>query len=99
MAALPPGLATELAGVDVTLADVPLVAEGAEVVLGTCGPGEPAVGAARDHITLFRRPLEARARDRLDLRQLIVEVLVQQIAELRGFDDDRLHDLGWPEPR
>jgi predicted Zn-dependent protease with MMP-like domain len=95
MAALPPGLARELAAVDVTLAEVPAVAEGDEMVLAICSPGEPTAGAARDHITLFRRPLEARARDRTDLRELISEVLVQQIAELRGFDDDQLHDLGW----
>ena len=95
MTALPPGLATEIAGVDVTLADVPIVPDGEEMILATCRPGEPTDVATREHITLFRRPLEARARDRSDLRELIREVLVQQIAELRGFDEDRRHDLGW----
>jgi predicted Zn-dependent protease with MMP-like domain len=96
MTALPPALVAEFAGVDVTLAEVPVVPEGGEMLLGTAIPGQPDPAATRDHITLFRRPLEARARDRPDLRELILEVLVQQLALLRGFDDDELHDLGWP---
>lgn len=48
-----------------------------------------------DRITLYRRPLEARARTREELAFLIAETLVHEVAHHVGIDDDRLDELGW----
>lgn len=48
-----------------------------------------------DRITLYRRPLEARATTREELRTLVLETLVHEIAHHVGIDDDRLDELGW----
>ena len=48
-----------------------------------------------DRITLYRRPLEARARTRQELAWLIAETLVHEVAHHVGIDDDRLDELGW----
>lgn len=48
-----------------------------------------------DRITLYRRPLEARAGSREHLRALLAETLVHEIAHHVGIDDDRLDELGW----
>lgn len=42
----------------------------------------------RARIVLYRRPLEARARDGSDLADLVHEVLVEQIAGYLGLDPD-----------
>ena len=48
-----------------------------------------------DRITLYRRPLEARARTKDELRMLIATTLVHEVAHHHGIDDDRLDELGW----
>ena len=48
-----------------------------------------------DRITLYRRPLEARARTKADLAAVIQETVVHEVAHHFGIDDDRLDDLGW----
>ena len=45
-------------------------------------------GPAR--IVVYRRPLEARAADRLDLSDLVHDVVVDQVARLLGVDPDEL---------
>jgi predicted Zn-dependent protease with MMP-like domain len=42
----------------------------------------------RARIVLYRRPLEARARDGADMTDLLHEVLVEQIAAYLGLDPD-----------
>ncbi len=37
---------------------------------------------------VYRRPLEARAADRLDLADLVHDVVVDQVARLLGLDPD-----------
>jgi predicted Zn-dependent protease with MMP-like domain len=39
-------------------------------------------------IVVYRRPLEARAVDRLDLADLVHDVVVDQVARLLGMDPD-----------
>jgi predicted Zn-dependent protease with MMP-like domain len=39
---------------------------------------------------VYRRPLEARAVDRLDLADLVHDVVVDQVARLLGMDPDDL---------
>jgi predicted Zn-dependent protease with MMP-like domain len=41
-------------------------------------------------IVVYRRPLEARAVDRLDLADLVHDVVVDQVARLLGMDPDEL---------
>lgn len=41
-------------------------------------------------IVIYRRPLEARAVDRLDLADLVHDVVVDQVARLLGIDPDEL---------
>ena len=101
---LPAGLLGYLDNVQVTVEDVPpadALEDGEEVVLLGLYQGVPqterAFGAAMlpDRITIFRRPLELRARSREDLADLVRETVVHELAHHFGIDDDRLDDLGW----
>lgn len=54
-------------------------------------PGIDRRGApTRARIVLYRRPLEARAADSLELTDLVHEVLVEQIATYLGLDPDTI---------
>lgn len=46
----------------------------------------------RARIVLYRRPLEARSRDGIDLVDLLHEVLIEQIACYLGIEPDSLED-------
>jgi predicted Zn-dependent protease with MMP-like domain len=92
LTSLPPGLLAELDGVQVAVEDVPPALPGAEDVV-LLGVFQSALGLER--ITLFRRPLEARARNRVELTDLVRETIVQELADHRGIDEDRLGELGW----
>lgn len=48
-----------------------------------------------DRITLYRRPIEARARTIAELTTVVQETVVHEIAHHFGIDDDRLDELGW----
>jgi predicted Zn-dependent protease with MMP-like domain len=89
MTSLPPSLLAHLDAVDVVVDEVPPDDEG-DVPLGRW-----ATTATGDRLVLFRRPLEARARDRSELTELIRETVVLEVAAHLGIDDDRLDDLGW----
>lgn len=87
----------ELDDLEVVVQDVPphgldgadgLVADGTaggEVPLAQALPGT-AGGSPR--IVVYRRPIELRAEDALDLRDLLHEVVVDAVAELLGVDPD-----------
>ncbi|OLR90428.1 metallopeptidase family protein [Actinokineospora bangkokensis] len=90
---------TELTKLDVAVDDVPEVpASGAptpEGVLADSGvPLAQLVAAGVDRrgqptrarIVLYRRPLEARAKDNADLADLVHDVLVEQVATYLGLD-------------
>jgi predicted Zn-dependent protease with MMP-like domain len=99
---------TELAGLDVAVDDVPDLRmtvgnrlvwedgaiEDGEVPLGRLVPagvdsqGQP----TKARIVLYRRPLEARAKDGADLAELIRDVLTEQIANYLGIDPETLEN-------
>ena len=91
--------ADRLADVELAVEDVPpddagsregVVADdtaGGPVALGLLL--RPVGGAPR--ITVYRRPLEARALDRMELAELVAEVVQEQVADLLGIDPS---DLG-----
>lgn len=49
-------------------------------------------------IVVYRRPLEARAADRLDLADLVFDVVVEQVATLLGVDRDDIDPPSDDEP-
>lgn len=97
MTQLPPFVLDHLENVAVVVEEVP---PGDEVLLGLY-EGVPRterdgwLPPLPDRITLYRRPLEARARTRAELAWLIAETLVHEVAHHVGIDDDRLDELGW----
>jgi predicted Zn-dependent protease with MMP-like domain len=53
-------------------------------------------GALPDKITLFRSPIEAEAGDDdEELRAVVAETIVHEIAHHFGISDERLEALGW----
>ena len=86
--------AAELAGVEFAVEDVPPelnvydsdVLEDGEVPLARLLPGRPGRHAVPPRIVLYRRPLEARAKDSADLADLVHDVLVEQVANYLGLD-------------
>jgi predicted Zn-dependent protease with MMP-like domain len=103
IASLPPDLLGYLDNVQVTVEAIPPadpLGEGEELLLGLyqgIPRTERDLGAAAlpDRITLFRRPLEARARNKAELAELVRETVVHELAHHFGIDDDRLDELGW----
>jgi predicted Zn-dependent protease with MMP-like domain len=104
IAALPEGLLTHLDDVQITVADVPPpdpAGTGSDEILLARYRGAPKTGRGRgdaalpDRLTLFRRPLEARANSKAELAELVREAVVHEIAHHLGIDDDRLDELGW----
>ncbi|MFI6097278.1 metallopeptidase family protein [Lentzea sp. NPDC051213] len=85
---------TELTQLDVAVDDVPDVqvegedgvVEDGNVPLARLLP--PTGSDARARIVLYRRPLEARAKDGADLSDLVHDVLVEQVANYLGLDPD-----------
>lgn len=55
------------------------------------GSREPAT----DRLIIYRRPLEARARSKPELVELIREVVIHEVAHHLGLDDDDIEELGW----
>jgi predicted Zn-dependent protease with MMP-like domain len=91
--------AAELQDVELAVEDVPSPAlGGAEglVADGTAGGEVPLAQAlagtegVRPRIVVYRRPIELRAEDRADLRELVREVVVDAVAELLGRDPDEV---------
>jgi len=103
IASLPKDFIPYLRDVQVAVAEVPPpdpVGRGDEVLLGLY-EGTPRTlrdihpPLLPDRITLFRRPLEARARNRRDLADLVRHTVIHEVAHHFGIDDDRLDELGW----
>ncbi|MHB8341041.1 MAG: metallopeptidase family protein [Mycobacteriales bacterium] len=55
---------------------------------------EPAAGPAPPRVVVYRRPLEARAHDRLDLADLVFDVLVHEVAHLLGVEPEVIDPEG-----
>jgi predicted Zn-dependent protease with MMP-like domain len=91
---------TELTQLDVAVDDVPDVqptdsddggvVEDGNVPLARLMPAasEGSGSPTRARIVLYRRPLEARAKDGADLSDLVHDVLVEQVANYLGLDPD-----------
>jgi predicted Zn-dependent protease with MMP-like domain len=95
-----------LAQVEFAVEDVPYIAHanpdevvyGSDVVEDGNVPLARLIPAGRDgsgaavppRIVLYRRPLEARAVDRLELADLVHDVVVEQVASLLGLDPDEV---------
>jgi predicted Zn-dependent protease with MMP-like domain len=90
--------ATELAGVEFAVEDVPPelnvydsdVLEDGPVPLARLLPGRPGRHGVPPRIVIYRRPLEFRATDRDDLGTLVRDVIVEQVANLLGLSPDDL---------
>jgi predicted Zn-dependent protease with MMP-like domain len=90
--------ASELAGVEFAVEDVPGDLDGYEadvledrrVPLARLLPGRPGRPAVPPRIVLYRRPLELRADDRDTLADLVHDVIIEQVANLLGLDPDDL---------
>jgi predicted Zn-dependent protease with MMP-like domain len=52
-------------------------------------------GVLPDRIVLFRRTIEAEAEDEEDLKRIVADTVVHEIAHFFGISDDRLRELGW----
>jgi predicted Zn-dependent protease with MMP-like domain len=101
LAELPPSFLEHLDGTTIVVEDVPPVpgdGDAGEVALAAYdtapvrGRGRRAPGHL---LTLYRRPLEARATSKRDLAAIVREVTVLEVAEHLGIDDDQIDDLGW----
>ncbi|WP_083977047.1 metallopeptidase family protein [Kitasatospora azatica] len=62
-------------------------AEGGGVPLGQVSPARQ---GRKSRITVFRRPVEIRAKSREDRAALVHEILIEQVAELLGLSPDAI---------
>ncbi len=51
--------------------------------------------AMPDRITVYRRPICARASSEADVVAEVRVTVIHEVAHHFGIDDDRLHELGW----
>jgi predicted Zn-dependent protease with MMP-like domain len=85
-------LGAEFDRVQFLVEDVPDPATIEEIIpLGRATPG---VGGQPARVVLYRRPIETRASGILALRRLVLDVLVEQVAEALGLDPDDLDPDG-----
>ena len=105
VAQLEPRWEGELSGVEFAVEEIPaadLADDEAEPVpLARLDPGSAAAGdlghtVRPARIVLYRRPLMARADDEEDLRDLVLDVVVEEFARLLGIDPQEV-DPGYPE--
>ncbi len=52
-------------------------------------------GVLPDRIVLFRRTIEGEAEDEDDLKWIVADTVVHEVAHFFGISDERLHELGW----
>jgi predicted Zn-dependent protease with MMP-like domain len=52
-------------------------------------------GVLPDRITVYRRPICARAQTEAEVVHEVLVTVVHEVAHHFGIDDERLHDLGW----
>jgi len=90
--------------VEIRIAEVPPpdpFGSGDEVLLARFDPPVPPPRRrngreqATDRLMLYRRPLEARARSKPELVELVREVVIHEVAHHLGLDDDDIEELGW----
>ncbi len=88
--------ARELADVQFLVEDVPDVStwERDWVPLGRADPAEAGLPA---RVLLYRRPIQTRAAGEIALRRLVLDVVVEQVADLLGVEPDTV-DPGYSGP-
>jgi predicted Zn-dependent protease with MMP-like domain len=79
--------ARELADVQFVVEDVPDLS-GWDRDWVPLGRTEPAEAGLPARVVLHRRPIQTRARGEIDLRRLVLDTVVDQVAELIGVDPD-----------
>lgn len=96
---LPPWVQERMENVEVLIEDEP--PEDAPELLGLyegiplTERGVDYAGVLPDRITLFRRPIEEEAEDEQELKEVVRETVVHEVAHFFGISDERLHELGW----
>lgn len=99
VARLEPRWESELATMEFAVQEVPepdeLADDSAEIPLaraipGTQGQGDPAHPATPTRIVIYRRPLLARSENDDDLRDLVYDVVVEELAQVLGIDPDSI---------
>ncbi len=103
---LEPRWETELATVEFAVEEIPPADAAdddpepvpmARLEPGSPGPGRPGRPATPARIVLYRRPLQARADDDEELGELVLDVVVEELAELLGLDPEII-DPGYDGP-
>ena len=86
----------ELADVHVVVEDVPDLSDWERdwVPLGRSDAAEAGLPA---RVVLYRRPIQTRARGEIAMRRLVLDVLVEQVAELLGVEPTEV-DPGYADP-
>lgn len=92
---LPSPLRQHLEQVRLTVEDLPSAAYERDVPLGRYVAAAPRRGQPSDRLTLYRRPLEARATSMDDLADLVRRTVTHEVGHHLGFTDDDLDDRGW----
>jgi predicted Zn-dependent protease with MMP-like domain len=92
----------ELAAVEFAVAEVPPSElpdwAGEPVPLAWLFPAAASPSPLPPRIVVYRRPLEARAADRRELEALVLDVLVEQVADLLGLEPEAVDpDYGFFE--
>jgi predicted Zn-dependent protease with MMP-like domain len=57
--------------------------------------GQDYFGVLPDRIRLFRDTIEDEADDEEDIRRVVEETVIHEVAHFFGISDDRLHELDW----
>jgi predicted Zn-dependent protease with MMP-like domain len=105
VAQLEPRWGGELSGVEFAVEEIPaadLADDDAEPVPlarldpSTATAADPRHPGRPARIVLYRRPLMARADDEEDLRELVLDVVIEEFARLLGIDPQEV-DPGYPE--
>lgn len=52
-------------------------------------------GVLPDRIRLFRSTIEREAEDEEDVRRVVEETVIHEVAHFFGISDERLHELDW----
>jgi predicted Zn-dependent protease with MMP-like domain len=99
VARLEPRWEAELASVEFAVQEVPEADELADdageiplarVIPGSPEHGDPALPATPTRIVVYRRPLMARSENDDDLRDLVYDVVVEELAQALGVDPDSI---------
>lgn len=102
---LEPRWEAELAGVEFAVEEIPPAEAAADdpepvplarVEPGSPGAGSPAQPARPARVVLYRRPLMARADGDEELGELVLDIVVEEFAQLLGLDP-QVVDPGYPD--